>query len=91
MERRVNDAAKVTSNQASIVTIVLLLKANKYNNYLNLNLLTGIRTTAVPTKVQVGFFYLKRNLPLKTSPGFATIDNATSKNTKKVAPWSQNS
>ena len=56
MERRVNDAAKVTSNQASIVTIVLLLKANKYNNYLNLNLLTGIRTTAVPTKVQVGFF-----------------------------------
>ena len=56
MERRVNDAAKVTSYQASIVTIVLLLKANKYNNYLNLNLLTGIRTTAVPTKVQVGFF-----------------------------------
>ena len=56
MERRVNDAAKVTYNQASIVTIVLLLKANKYNNYLNLNLLTGIRTTAVPTKVQVGFF-----------------------------------
>ena len=88
MERRVNDAAKVTSNQASIVTIVLLLKANKYNNYLNLNLLTGIRTTAVPTKVQVGFFYLKRNLPLKNQPW--VCDYRQRKNRKKVAPWSQN-